>query len=583
MTGTKGWILAVLLIAALGVAGCGGSGGGSADTMDPPGTMDPEPTAAEMAATGAADAATDAAAALAGISADDAADAARELASAANDEAQAAATAAATAAEAGDELEARIQERIAQNALADVNKYAMQATADVSAAAHAAYIAKKTKSAETKADAITAEGMQTETNDGGLGGSQEDGTAVDTYSMTIKRDNDGTTVTITDTANPRLADDADEDEVEDPQFALAMDLGGGRTMHSRAMEADADGNVVEEIVIVSTDIEAPKATPFTTVYPLDQREDGTTVVAETAPANTYDLSASALAATDAEQAVILARVASPSFVSGAAAVLTFTQDDDSTADVDEAGEAAGTYDGAMGTYRCYGNDDCTVGIDAKGKIITMSDGWSFTPDDKVTVDVADADFLHYGVWLKKTTDEDGVTTYNEVETFADSSVEASDSVSDVRGSATYTGGAVGVYVHRTFATDGETNATSGHFKADASLTATFSQTTADDVGGADQIAPNMLDTLTGTIDNFELSGGEANRWSVTLSGDIMDSDGTASGTAKGGDPNDDGSYTATFHGPTTDNTQPTSVVGEFNSSFVNGTVAGGFGATIDKK
>ena len=38
-------------------------------------------------------------------------------------------------------------------------------------------------------------------------------------------------------------------------------------------------------------------------------------------------------------------------------------------------------------------------------------------------DVADADYLHYGFWLMKTTDEDGVLTYNEVETFAGSSID----------------------------------------------------------------------------------------------------------------------------------------------------------------
>ena len=36
------------------------------------------------------------------------------------------------------------------------------------------------------------------------------------------------------------------------------------------------------------------------------------------------------------------------------------------------------------------------------------------------VDEDDADYMHYGFWLKRTTDEDGVLTYNEVETFADS-------------------------------------------------------------------------------------------------------------------------------------------------------------------
>ena len=38
---------------------------------------------------------------------------------------------------------------------------------------------------------------------------------------------------------------------------MTFDLGGGRTMHVRTMEADEDnGDVVEEVVIVATDIAA---------------------------------------------------------------------------------------------------------------------------------------------------------------------------------------------------------------------------------------------------------------------------------------------------------------------------------------
>ena len=75
----------------------------------------------------------------------------------------------------------------------------------------------------------------------------------------------------------------------------------------------------------------------------------------------------------------------------------------------------------------------------------MSDGWTFTPDADETVDVPDANFLNYGFWLKKTTDEDGELTYNEVETFAGASagLPASGSVGDVTGSASYDGEAVG--------------------------------------------------------------------------------------------------------------------------------------------
>ena len=53
-----------------------------------------------------------------------------------------------------------------------------------------------------------------------------------------------------------------------------------------------------------------------------------------------------------------------------------------------------------------------------GTLIAMSDGWIFTPDTGATSDVPDADYLHYGFWLKRTTDAMGAVVYDEVETFA---------------------------------------------------------------------------------------------------------------------------------------------------------------------
>ena len=111
----------------------------------------------------------------------------------------------------------------------------------------------------------------------------------------------------------------------------------------------------------------------------------------------------------------------------------------------------------------------------------MTGGWVFTPNPKVTVDVADADYLNYGFWLKKTTDEDGVLTYNEVQTFAGSNLDRSADLANVTGSAAYKGGATGVYVHSVLKTDGtRESATAGQFKADAELTATFGQVTGGD-------------------------------------------------------------------------------------------------------
>ena len=190
---------------------------------------------------------------------------------------------------------------------------------------------------------------------------------------------------------------------------------------------------------------------------------------------------------------------------------------------------------------------------------------------------------NYGFWLQKTTDADGAVTYNEVETFAGSELEATPGgtggLNDVVGTASYEGGATGVYVHSEVNPDGSNVATTaGHFKADASLTAHF---------GGTSVAEDLHDTVTGTIDNFALSGEEKNAWSVALKGRRADGEDTVvsdDGANGGGAP---GAFTATFHGPTpqidAENANvglvaPGAVIGEFDANFSNGSVAGGFGA-----
>ena len=444
----------------------------------------------------------------------------------------------------------------------------------VTAANSAAYTTRvvATDAAKTKFTAMDEEAKQGETDqpvDAGLGGSNTDGTAVDTYSIDISRSSTGTTIEITDTA---LAGE------DDPEFTLAEDLMDGRIMHVRSKAADDEGNVEQEVVLVATDIDPPTPMAFAMVpgQDLDDRDLDNTVDADGDGTNTNDYTALAV---DQSSMDVLRLVSSDDFAPGpgSSTSLTFDADDAGTADTDEAYEAAGTYNGAMGTYRCNGSNDCTVTIDADGDISAMSDGWVFTPDAGATSIVADSDYLHYGFWLKRTRDSDGaVTAYDEVETFAGSSVAASGPVTAVEGTASYEGGAVGVYAIRN-AYDPDTgeldDATSGHFKADASLKAYFSGTS---------VAEDDYNSITGTINNFALSGGEVNDWSVKLEGAIAPSDGTASGTAAGG--GTERSFSATFHGSVArqdDGTvpQPGSVVGEFNADFSNGAVAGAFGAT----
>ena len=470
-------------------------------------------------------------------------------------------------------------------------------------AAEEARVAAATKAAGTKEKAIEAEAGQT--NDAGLGGTARtdanggnEATADDVYSLTIKRPRSGTEVEITD---PNQAGD------DDPKFTQAMDLGDGTTMHVRMMKADDDGNVESEVVIVSTDIEAPKATDFEDVPGQALNADlDTNTDADNDGTADNDLTAlwvGANASTEPDEAVRML-VTSAAFAprSGDSTTHTFARyqlDSDDGTDGNQTVEAfttAGTYNDAMGTYRCSSSSaDCTVTVDDEGEITGMSAGWTFAPAEGAVSYVPDADFLYFGVWLKRTRDEDGAVTYNEVETFADSSITASGSVSAVTGKATYNGDATGVYVHSVSNTDGtRASATSGHFTADATLTAYFAQTVDDeetnDVDEAGQLPPNKLFTLTGTIDEFDLDGhDEGPGWSVALESSAApntDSDGTLIGTAMGG--MGDGSFTATFHGSVTPvdggvAPQPSSVVGEFNAGFSNGSVAGAFGATRDEE
>ena len=433
-------------------------------------------------------------------------------------------------------------------------------------AADAAAVVAATEAAATKVEAIDEEADQL--IDEGLG---TDGA---TLTVAISRDRMGTTVEFTDTV--LMGED-------DPEFTQAMDLGGGRTMHVRTMEANVDGEVVEEVVVVRTDIERPRAVAFAkfedmlggTPQALDVSTDTTN---DPEGVRTFE----ALGLDELDGNNDFALVKSSAFTAGTAADLMFPYNDPGTTTVDDAFETAGTYNGAMGTYRCNGDAECTVNIDAMGAITAMGDGWIFTPDPRVTSDQPDYDYLHYGFWLEKTTDEDGVLKYDEVETFAGSSVTASGDVSEVLGSATYNGGSTGVYVRNVYDSLGEVDtATSGHFTADVVLEATFGQVPVSDMDTEGTIAENLLNTLTGTIDNFDLSGGEVNLWAVNLKGDIdiTANDGTASGAATGG--GTPGTFSATFHGPTTDADgpiQPHTVVGEFGANFSNGSVAGGFGA-----
>ena len=350
----------------------------------------------------------------------------------------------------------------------------------------------------------------------------------------------------------------------------------------REMDPDPmTGDIEREIAIVATDIEESMAVPFamfrmgdgTLSQTLTVRRDGVTVDA-TNPADSHALTTAGFN-----------QVMASGFTSSGAGAVSYAFDDSGTADMDEAYETAGTYNGAPGTYRCTGTNECTVTYDADGMITAIDTDWIFTPDDGAQSDQPDYEFLHYGVWLSQTEDSDGAITYNEVEAFygASAALEASTAgdLANLNGSASYTGSAVGLYVHDVLSEGGGSvvSSTSGHFSADVTLEANFA-------GGS--IPAETHNMVTGSISNFVLSGGEDQDWAVNLDGMRADGANTFSGDAEGGGP--DGSFNGTFYGDVTEDVEatpanesvfPSDVAGEFNANFRTGNVLGAFGANQD--
>lgn len=425
-----------------------------------------------------------------------------------------------------------------------------------------AMVAAMTKAAKTKAEAINAEAM------GSIAAPFDSATATENYTVTSEHE-DGAVVV--DIAIPGAGDD-------DPEFMRADALpaieGWDGSMYTLGPNDDGE----TEIVGVYTDITAPKATPFAMVagQALNARDLDTSADENGNGNNTDDYTALTV---NQDSAEVLAVVESAKFAASAAALLTFDSDDASTTDVDEAFETTGIYNGAMGMYRCDRSSDCTVALDADGKITAMSTGWVFMPDEGATSDVPDSDYLYYGFWVKKT-DADGATTYNSVQTFSGANgviMFPVNEMSNVSGSASYEGGAAGVYMKKTFTAAGEIEtATSGTFSADVSLMANF---------GGNDVAVNKQFSIEGSVSNFALSGGEQNAWSVNLKAGFTQADNMFSGAANGGGA--EAAWNGTFYGaaeetPATDDNAaklaPAAVAGEFNAHFSNGHVAGAFGA-----
>ena len=259
--------------------------------------------------------------------------------------------------------------------------------------------------------------------------------------------------------------------------------------------------------------------------------------------------------------------------------------DTTTEDVNEAMvEITGSFHGIPGTFAC--DSGCSRTSDGDGNLSLLGGAWTFTPtvpegDDLDDIMVAgvipDADYIDFGYWIVESQGNDG--TEYEVGTYAMGEAEHT-GVNNITGTASYSGAATGVYMDKTFAADGSPNPrSSGQFRADVGLTATFGQTMDDpatDVDEEDSIAPNMLNTISGTISDFRNAAGDAINaaWKVELMRAEIDgtTDNHYTGMTTGG-----GMYAGSFFGTDTA-VAPTSTAGTFDAHFANGHVAGAFGA-----
>jgi hypothetical protein len=178
-----------------------------------------------------------------------------------------------------------------------------------------------------------------------------------------------------------------------------------------------------------------------------------------------------------------------------------------------AGETfTGSYFDAPGQFQCIAggptdetcalarNDDGTVGVNNISTMAGMTDStgrWSFTPDPGAMITVPDQDWMAYGAWLTTPDDAAGDHRLGVFFNGMDPWAPAADSLTannaaGLRGSATYSGGATGVYVDGT---------ESGLFTARAMLTAVFD----GDMDGADDVNDDYR--ISGRIDNFRGTDG----------------------------------------------------------------------------
>ena len=227
----------------------------------------------------------------------------------------------------------------------------------------------------------------------------------------------------------------------------------------------------------------------------------------------------------------------------------------------------GTYNGQAGYFRCTSIFTSGCGRSTvNGRVMLGSGDWIFVPTSgTTTVTNLDTDYLAGGIWVFIPDNAASAADY-VFGAFADGSdpFDQADLVT-LQGSATYEGGATGVYSEKTVE-----STRIGYFEGDVELTANFG-------GGSD------LGTISGSITNFVVDDEPDDG---TLNLDTANIGSQKSGFFKGPVSGSDGerSYTGhwggQFFGNGESDGKPGSVAGTFGGSSTDDAVnfVGAFGA-----
>ena len=254
----------------------------------------------------------------------------------------------------------------------------------------------------------------------------------------------------------------------------------------------------------------------------------------------------------------------------------------------------GSYYGVTGDFKCA-SDSCTV-TRSSTDVVTVDGMLDFNPDADTQSAVAklmaigvveDTDYTYFGYWMESKRNRDGSFDH-DIETFHGGAADegAPLALTGVEGTANYYGAAAGAYVKKD-GTDDSLVVTEGKFTAVAELTARF---------GGDEIAMNDDFEVEGTISGFMDGSMDLGFAVLTLRGNDADGAGieqnagdavgSFTGETDGGGTS--GRWAGRFYGNVGSGTTevlgdnyPMNVSGEFNGHFVNGHVAGAFGAEYD--